>query len=57
MIFFNFKDPESCIPCFENAICKGGDKVVIMKDFWRENKKSNKLEQCFDKLCIGGSSD
>lgn len=46
----------SCENCFENAICNGGNEIIIPAGYWRANNYSKNVYKCDRNLnlCKGG---
>lgn len=46
----------NCENCFENAICDGGDVIILPAGYWRSNKFSKNVYKCATNLnlCKGG---
>lgn len=46
---------ESCKSCLKNAECEGGNWMVVNKGYWRRNKTSEWIHECYEKkACLGG---
>ena len=48
----------SCVPCPQDAVCLGGDKITPLPGFWRASNLSTLILGCpVSEACLGASLD
>ena len=44
-----------CDPCFNNAVCEGGNNVRVLRGYWRSSNQSISVLKCLNEdACEGG---